>query len=230
MYMFWRNTLHFGWLFLFLMGLVWFIDRKEQFDHLFGIFFSLGLFSHESALFIREREIDRYSPVFSASYMTPFLWRIQKDLLICCNHTVEWASSLFYSVGITRGWWVITFSSACAHSCLHLCTYRTQRRSFMRTFWLMKMFPRRQTFSWVYVRRVTHVLFGLAGFTEEDARQICLTGHKHEELEGKAAFPFDHLALCWPLWFRFSIIRRLSHVFPPAWPTRSHKPMFSLGP
>lgn len=85
--MFGRNTLNSATIFLFLIGLVLFIDHKEQFDCLFGLFNSLqnvvqGLLSHESALLIREREIDRCSPVFSASYVTPFLWRIQKYFVV----------------------------------------------------------------------------------------------------------------------------------------------------
>lgn len=87
MRMFGRNTLNSASIFLFLIGLVLFTDCKEQFDCLFGLFYSLGnvvqgLFSLESAQLIKEREIDRCSPVFSASYVTPFLWRIQKDFVV----------------------------------------------------------------------------------------------------------------------------------------------------
>lgn len=86
--MFGRKTLNSASIFLFLIGLVLFIDHKEQFDCLFWLFYGLGnvvqgLFFHESAQLTREREIDRCSPVLSASYVTPFLWRIQKDF-------VEW--------------------------------------------------------------------------------------------------------------------------------------------
>lgn len=73
---------------------------------------------------------------------------------------------------------VCTFMSLLVH-------LRNAKRTFTSTFWLMCTIW--QIVSWVFVC-VTHVLFGLAGFTEEDARQICLTGHKHEEHEEKLHF------------------------------------------
>lgn len=76
-----------------------------------------------------------------------------------------------------------------------------------------------------------HILFGLAGFIEEDARQICLTGHKHEEQDEKLRF-FLCVSLFVGLFGLDSPSFAGYHMifFPLHAPTRSHKSTFLLGP